>query len=113
MSLNETFGAASRSSASLRWNSSWYSSGTRPTSRNDRTWPSFIAAPFIVPSTATICSAASIWRFSSAFALASSSRVRFAARVPNWRAAWPAASEPDAAEPAHARGRASGPSRGP
>ena len=62
MSLNETFGAASRSSASLAWNSSRYSSGTRPTSRNDRTWPSFIAAPFIVPSTATICSAASIWR---------------------------------------------------
>src|SRR4051794_35863225 len=94
MSLKDTFGAASRSSASLAWKSSRNSSGTRPTSRNDRTWPSFIAAPFIVPSTATICSAASIWRFSSAARPFSSSRVRFAARVPSWRAACPAASVP-------------------
>ena len=50
MSSKRTFGAASRSSPSLRWNSSRCSSGTRPTSRNDITWPSFIAAPFIVPS---------------------------------------------------------------
>ena len=56
MSAKRTFGAASRSSPSLRWNSSRYSSGTRPTSRNDITCPSFIAAPFIVPSAATICS---------------------------------------------------------
>ena len=48
MSEKRTFGAASRSSPSLRWNSSRYSSGTSPTSRNDSTWPSFIAAPFIV-----------------------------------------------------------------
>ena len=33
MSEKRTFGAASRSSPSLRWNSSRYSSGTRPTSR--------------------------------------------------------------------------------
>ena len=74
MSSKRTFGAASRSSPSLRWNSSRYSSGTRPTSRNDITWPSFIAAPFIVPSAATICSAASRWRRSSAACLPSSER---------------------------------------
>src|SRR5918912_1208984 len=62
MSLKETFGAASRSSASLAWNCSRYSGGTRPTSRNDITCPSFMAAPFIVPSAATICSAVSTWR---------------------------------------------------
>ena len=50
--------------------------GTRPTSRNDITWPSFIAAPFIVPSAETICSAASTWRRSSAFCLPSSPRAR-------------------------------------
>ncbi len=60
MSLKVTFGAASRSAASLRWNSSRYSSGTMPTSRNDITCPTFIAAPFIVPSASTICSAASM-----------------------------------------------------
>src|SRR4028118_1550286 len=62
MSLKPTLGAASRSSASLAWNSSRNSSGTRPTSRNDMTWPSFIAAPFIVPRAATISSAVSRWR---------------------------------------------------
>ena len=82
MSLNATFGAASRSAASLCWNSSRYSSGTMPTSRNDSTCPSFIAAPFIVPSAVTICSAASIWRFSSATFRCSSLRVTLAARVP-------------------------------
>ena len=51
---------------SLRWNSSRCSSGTSPTSRKLITCPSFIAAPFIVPSAATICSAASRWRRSSA-----------------------------------------------
>ena len=55
------------------------------------TWPSFIAAPFIVPSAATICSAASRLRRSSAACLPSSERPRLAARVPRWRAAWPAA----------------------
>ena len=94
MSSKRTFGAASRSSPSLRWNSSRYSSGTRPTSRNDITWPSFIAAPFIVPSAATICSAASRWRRSSAACLPSSERARFVRRVPSWRAAWPAARVP-------------------
>ena len=94
MSLKETFGAASRSSASLAWNSSRNSSGTRPTSRKLMTCPSFIAAPFIVPSTATICSAVSSWRRSSAFWPASSVRVTFAARVPSWRAAVLAATPP-------------------
>ena len=94
ISLKETFGAASRSAASFAWNSSRYSSGTRPTSRNDITWPSFIAAPFIVPSTATICSAVSTWRRSSAACALSSERATFAARVPNCRTAWPAASRP-------------------
>jgi hypothetical protein len=94
MSLKETLGAASRSSASLAWNSSRCSSGTRPTSRKLITWPSFIAAPFIVPSTATIRSAVSSCRRSSALALASSSRVRLTARVPSWRAPCPAARRP-------------------
>ena len=52
-------------------------------SRNDITWPSFMAAPFIVPSTATICFAVSSWRRDIAASAASSSRVTFAARVPN------------------------------
>ena len=82
ISLKVTVGAASRSAASLRWNSSRYSSGTRPTSRNDITWPSFIAAPFIVPSAVTICSAASTWRRSSAALRPSFVRVTLAARVP-------------------------------
>ena len=56
------------------------------------TCPSFIAAPFIVPSAATICSAASRLRRSSAAWRPSSERVRLAARVPSCRAAWPAAS---------------------
>src|SRR3954453_4646471 len=92
MSLKATLGAASRSAASLCWNSSRYSSGTRPTSRKLMTCPSFIAAHFIVPSTATICSAVSIWRRSIAFARSSSSRVTLAARVPSCLAPWPAAS---------------------
>ena len=91
MPLKLTFGAASRSSASLRWNSSRCSSGTSPTSRKLITCPSFIAAPFIVPSAVTICSAASMWRRSSAADLPSSERARFVARVPRCRAAWPAA----------------------
>ena len=98
-------GAASRSSPSLRWNSSRYSSGTRPTSRNDSTWPSFIAAPFIVPSAVTICSAASMWRRSSAACLPCSSRVRLAACVPSWRVPWPAARRAIARGARDARGR--------
>src|SRR6478752_4825065 len=50
------------------------------------TWPSFMAAPFIVPSAATICSAAS------------SERARFAVFVPSCRAAWPAARRPTFAD---------------
>ena len=72
MSSKRTFGAASRSAPSLRWNSSRCSSGTSPTSRKLITCPSFIAAPFIVPSAVTICSAASRWRRSSAAPLPSS-----------------------------------------
>ena len=94
MSFQATFGAASRSSASLAWNSSRYSSGTRPTSRNDITWPSFIAAPFIVPSAATICSAVSSWRLASACSLPASPRATFVARVPICLAACVAASLP-------------------
>src|SRR5689334_8240754 len=94
MSLKSTFGAASRSAASLVWNSSRNSSGTRPTSRKLMTCPSFIAAPFIVPSTATICSAVSSCRRSSAFWLFSSLRATFAARVPSCLAAVEAATPP-------------------
>src|SRR5256885_9697216 len=93
MSLKETFGAASRSLASSAWNSSRNSSGTRPTSRKDITWPSFIAALFIVPSTATICLAVSSWRRASASSAASSPRATLAARVPNCLTASLAASE--------------------
>ena len=91
MSLKRTLGAESRSAPSLRWNSSRCSSGTSPTSRKLITCPSFIAAPFIVPSAVTICSAASMCRRSSAALLPSSDRARFVACVPSWRAAWPAA----------------------
>jgi hypothetical protein len=41
-----------------------------------------MAAPFIVPSTVTICSAASMWRFSSARRLPSSERATLVAIVP-------------------------------
>src|SRR6266566_513966 len=81
--LKETVGAASRSLASSCWNSSRYCSGTRPTSRKDITWPSFIAAPFIVPSAATICLAVSSWRRAMASSDACSERATLAARVPN------------------------------
>src|SRR3954452_6032001 len=94
MSLNETFSAASRSCASLAWNSSRYSSGTRPTSRKLMTCPSFIAAPFIVPSAATICSAVSTCRRASAAPASSSERVTFAARVAACLAPWVAARRP-------------------
>src|SRR4051794_19147193 len=58
------------------------------------TCPSFIAAPFIVPSAATICSAVSICRRSRAFCLPSSSRPTFAAFVPICLAVCVAASRP-------------------
>ena len=58
------------------------------------TWPSFIAAPFIVPSAVTICSAASRWRRSSASWAPSLERATFAARVPACRTACLAARLP-------------------
>ena len=58
------------------------------------TWPSFIAAPFIVPSAATICSAVSSWRLASAFSRPASPRATFVARVPICLAACVAASRP-------------------
>src|SRR4051812_1034510 len=94
MSLKETLGAASRSAASLAWNSSRYSSGTRPTSRKLITWPSFIAAPFMVPRAATICSAVSTWRLARARSAASSERATLAARVAACLVPWVAASRP-------------------
>ena len=60
---------------------SWNSGGNAPVSMNDATWPTFIAAPFICPSTSKICSAASIWRRPAASARPSSPRVRLAALV--------------------------------
>ena len=63
----ETVGAESRSFASSAWNSSRYCSGTIPTSMKLSTWPTFIAAPFMPPSTVTICFAVSTWRRSEAF----------------------------------------------
>jgi hypothetical protein len=53
-----------------------------------------MAAPFIVPSAATTCSAVSSWRFASASRRASSPRNVFAARVPACLAACPAARRP-------------------
>jgi hypothetical protein len=79
--LKDTVGAASRSFASSAWNSSRCSSGTSPTSRKDITCPSFIAAPFIVPSTATICFAVSSWRRDIASTAASSSLAASVATV--------------------------------
>ncbi len=81
MSLKDTWGAESRSSTSLAWIRSWNSSGKAPVSMNDATWPTFIAAPFMLPSTSRICSAASAWRLLAAARRPSSSRVRLAARV--------------------------------
>ena len=59
MSLKDTRGAESRSSASLAWMRAWDSSGKAPVSMKEATWPTFIAAPFMFPSTSRICSAAS------------------------------------------------------
>ena len=53
-----------------------------------------MAAPFIVPSTDTICCAASRWRFSSAFEAPSSERATLATCVPACLTAWPAATRP-------------------
>jgi len=49
---------------------------------NEASWPIFMAAPFIRPSVATIRSAASRCRRSSASAASSGERARLAARVP-------------------------------
>ena len=78
---NGTRGAESRSSASFAWMRSWNSGGKAPVSMNEATCPTFIAAPFIWPSTSRICSAACIWRRSAAAWRASSPRVRLAAFV--------------------------------
>jgi hypothetical protein len=59
MSANATSGAALRSWASASWTTSRYSGGIALTSRNEITCPTFIAAPFMLPSTSTICMAAS------------------------------------------------------
>ena len=81
ISSNGTRGAESRSSASLAWMCSWNSGGNAPVSMNDATWPTFMAAPFIWPSTSKIWSAASIWRRSAAARRPSSERARLAALV--------------------------------
>ncbi len=81
MSLKATCGAESRSSASFAWMRSWDSSGKAPVSMNDATWPTFIAAPFMFPSTSRICSAASAWRRAAASRRAVLARVRLAAFV--------------------------------
>ncbi len=81
MSLKDTRGAESRSSASFSWIRCWNSSGKAPVSMNEATCPTFIAAPFMLPSTSRICSAASAWRRDAASRLASSPRVRLAALV--------------------------------
>jgi hypothetical protein len=48
---------------------------------NEATCPTFMAAPFIWPSTSKICSAASTWRRAAAAWRPSSPRVRLAALV--------------------------------
>ena len=55
------------------------SGGNAPVSTNEATWPTFIAAPFMFPSTSKICSAVSSWRRSAAALRPSFERVRFAA----------------------------------
>jgi len=75
-------GASERSLASLRWYSSRYSAGMKSVSMNEASCATFIAAPFIVPSTSTIRSTASRWRCSRAALRSSGERARFAARVP-------------------------------
>ena len=75
-------GASERSVASLSWYSSRYSSGMNSVSMNDASCPIFIAAPFIVPSTSTMRSAASRCRASIASAARSFERATLAARVP-------------------------------
>ena len=87
MSLNGRGSAIAWSLASLAWNSSRKSSGTIPTSITEKVWPSFMAAPFIEPSTVTRRSAVSMCERRSASARFSSSRVSLARAV---RAACPA-----------------------
>ena len=89
-----TLGAASRRIASFAWKRSRCSGGTIPRSTKESTWPSFIAAPFMPPSTVTICSAASSCRRSIAASARSSERVMLAVRVPACLTAWPAAAAP-------------------
>ena len=98
-------GAESRNVASFAWNSSRYSSGTRPRSRNESIWPTFIAAPFMPPSTVTICSAVSIWRRSSALSERSCERTTFAALVPGLLDRDAGRRPADAREPLDAAGR--------
>ena len=100
MSLKGTTGAESRSSASLACSRSVTSGGSEPLSRKEATWPTFIAAPFIWPSTSTICSAALIWRRSAAARRPSWSRVRFATLVAPDLAASEPASRPSLRGPA-------------
>src|SRR3954453_5987511 len=65
----------------------------KSSSMNDASWPSFMAAPFMVPSTSTIRSATSRWRRSSSSAARSSERATLAARVPAIRAPPPPTAE--------------------
>src|SRR3954447_20147586 len=94
MSLKDTRGAESLSSASFAWNLSCASGGRPLRSMNDATCPTFIAAPFIWPSTSTICSAALSRSRAFASSRSCSPRVRLAALLAYARAAWPPTSPP-------------------
>ena len=94
MSLKGTTGAASRSCASASWTTSRYSGGIALMSRNEITCPTFIAAPFMLPSTSTIWAAASTYRRSMASSRASRERATLNARVNAARAACPPINPP-------------------
>ena len=67
-------------------------------SMNEASWPSFIAAPFICPSVATIARAVSRCRASSRSRAPSSERATEAAFVPAYRVAWTPRAVPSFAE---------------
>src|SRR3954454_77610 len=92
--LGSAGGTASRSAARRSLNASRSPSGTRSQTTVERTWPIFMAAPFIWPSWATRSSAAASAHSPRASSARSSERTALAARVPSHRAPWPATRPP-------------------
>src|SRR5829696_2340783 len=90
-------GTASRSAPRRSLKASRSPSGTRSQSTVERTWPIFIAAPFICPSWVTSSSAAARAHSPRAASARSSERTVLAACVPSHRAPWPATRPPSLA----------------